>query len=233
MNTEMNKEQANSLMNSEILKDFTDICPHCGTKAHFQMLFNESYSNSKGDVTYFIVFRCVPCKKLVLETYLFTQNVYTKVEKLSMSGWQSRFPNDEVAYVTKFEESVPADVLNDFKEGVISLNNKCYKAAVSMFRRSLQSSLLNLGAKSDDDLIEQIKNTASLTPEIKDWAHNIRIFGNWGAHPQDDNLKEVNEKLAGEIKVFIEEFFNYVYVMPSRVAKARIAAKPKIVQEKK
>jgi hypothetical protein len=148
-----------------------------------------------------------------------------------MSKWLDKFPSDEIVYVNKFEGVVPNDILEDFREGVISLNNKCFKASVSMFRRTLQSALLNLGAKPDEDLIIQIKNIGSLTKDIKDWAHNIRIFGNWGAHPQDDNLKEVDEKIANECRMFIEEFFNYVYLMPSRVEKARNVNKPKEIKE--
>jgi hypothetical protein len=222
----MKETETKSLVDS-MIKDFIDTCPHCDARAHFQMLFNDSYSNSKGDVFYYITFRCVPCKKLILKTLEFKQNIYSNEEKLEFIGWQDKFPSDDIVYVSKFEETVPADVLGDFKEGVISLNAKCYKGSVSMFRRSLQSALLNLGANADDDLINQIKNMTSLTQDIKDWAHNIRIFGNWGAHPQNDNLKEVDQKVADEVRMFIEEFFNYVYVMPGRVAKARITSMPK------
>lgn len=224
----MNKIQTKNLIDVAV-KDFVDICPHCDTKAHFQMLFNDSYSEKSGDLVYYIIFRCVPCKKLVLETHKFKQNRYnTNSEQLESSGWQDKFPNEETVYISKFTETVPSDVLEDFREGVTNLNTKCYKASVSMFRRSLQSALLNLGADPKQDLIDQIKNTSSLTQDIKDWAHNIRIFGNWGAHPQNDNLKEVDQKVADEVRMFIEEFFNYVYVMPGRVAKARITSKPKV-----
>lgn len=227
----MNKEQTKEIFISQIT-DFIDSCPHCDARAHFQMLFNDSHKTSKGDLVYYIVFRCVPCKKLMLKTMEFKQNRYNgRVEDLEYVGWQDKFPNDEIVYISKFEETVPEDVLADFKEGVISLNNKCYKAAVSMFRRSLQSTLLNLGAKMDEDLIKQITNTTSLTQDIKDWAHNVRIFGNWGAHPQDDNLKEVDEAKADEVRMFIEEFFNYVYVMPGRVSKARGSTRSPVIEE--
>jgi len=223
----MKKTETKSLVDS-MIKDFIDTCPHCDARAHFQMLFNDSHTTSKGDVIYYITFRCVPCKKLMLKTMEFQQNRYNdNAEDLKFIGWQDKFPNDKIVYLSKFEETVPEDVLSDFKEGVLSLNNKCYKAAVSMFRRSLQSALLNLGASADEDLVVQIKNMDSLTKDIKDWAHNVRIFGNWGAHPQDDNLKEVDEKVADEVRMFIEEFFNYVYVMPGRVAKARRTTNPK------
>lgn len=227
----MTKEETKTIINSEVIKDFIDTCPHCDARAHFQMLFNDSYSNKDGDLIYYIIFRCVPCKKLMLKTYEFIQNRYSSSEQLSMSKWLDKFPSDEIVYVNKFEGVVPNDILEDFREGVISLNNKCFKASVSMFRRALQSALLNLGAKPDEDLIIQIKNIGSLTKDIKDWAHNIRIFGNWGAHPQDDNLKEVDEKIANEGRMFIEEFFNYVYLMPSRVEKARNVNKPKEIKE--
>ncbi len=226
----MKRSQTKELLGS-MITDFIDTCPHCDARAHFQMLFNESHIDSDGDVIYYVTFRCVPCKKLMLKTLEFRQNRYTNDENLKLHGWVSKFPTDEIVYINKFKETVPEDVLEDFKEGVISLNNKCYKASVSMFRRSLQSALINLGASSDDDLVNQIKNMGTLTQDIKDWAHNVRIFGNWGAHPQDDNLKEVDEKVADEVRMFIEEFFNYVYVMPGRVAKARNIAKP-TVEEK-
>ena len=135
--------------------------------------------------------------------------------------WQAKFPSEEISYAAKFEGPVPSDILDDFKEGVICLYHKCPRAAVSMFRRALQSALLEHGADPKDDLINQIKKASFLTKDIQDWAHNIRIFGNWGAHPQSDNLKDVDKEIAEETQSFLEEFFNYVYVMPSRVANAR------------
>lgn len=216
----MNKSQIKQLIDNAV-KDFIDTCPHCGTKAHFQMLFNDSYETKNRDMVYFVIFRCVPCKKLILESYRFRQNEYDQNENLTAGGWEDKFPTEEMAFVNKFEGIVPEDVLDDFKEGVVALQNKCPKAAVAMFRRSLQSSAINLGADIKQELIDQIKNLDVLTKDIKDWAHNIRIFGNWGVHPQNDNLKDVDVDKAEEAQSFLEEFFNYVYVMPNRVAKAR------------
>ncbi len=216
----MIREQTQSLIDAAV-QDFIDICPHCGTQAHLKMLFNESYTAKNRDVLYYIIFRCVPCKKLTVKTYRFSQNPYSETEALSAEGWEDKFPTENIVFVNKFEGIVPVETLADFKEGVICLQSKCYRAAVAMFRRSLQNTLLNLGVDFKQDLIDQIANLKNLTPEIKDWAHNIRIFGNWGVHPQNDNLKDIDSDKANETQSFLEEFFNYVYVMPSRVAKAR------------
>lgn len=205
----------------ELIADFIDICPHCRARAHLEMIFNESHIEKGGHVVYYILFRCKPCKKLTLETYRFSQNRYSNDEDLSSTGWVDKFPEDEVLFAKKFEGVVPDDVIEDFNEGVSCLTKKNLRAAVSMFRRSLQSALIERGAKKGEDLIDQIKNISTLTQDIKDWAHNIRIFGNWGSHPQNDNLKDINQEKAEEAQSFLEEFFNYVYVMPHRVAKAR------------
>lgn len=221
----MNKAQTQTLFQTAI-QDLIDTCPHCDARAHIKLLFSESHIAKNRDIIYYATFRCVPCSKLILKTYRFRQNEYDRNENLEAVGWQDKFPGEEIVYASKFEGAVPLDVLEDFREGVICLGNKCPRASVAMFRRSLQSALLERGSKAEEDLIDQIKNAHFLTQDIKDWAHNIRIFGNWGAHPQDDNLKGVDEKLAEETQSFIEEFFNYVYVMPTRVANARQKSVP-------
>ena len=90
-----------------------------------------------------------------------------------------------------------------------------------MFRRALQSALVILGSNHDLDLINQINSLDSLPPDIKDWAHQIRIFGNWGAHPDKDNLKEVDADDVAEVHDFISKFFTYMFIMPEKVKLSR------------
>lgn len=216
----MNNQQAKKIFQSAI-NNLIDNCPQCNAKTHITLLFAESYLANNRDLIFYATFRCVPCQKLILKTFRFRQNEYDRNENLEVIGWQQKFPGEEISYASKFDGPVPSDVIEDFKEGVVCLYNKCPRAAVAMFRRALQSALLERGVDPKEELMSQIKNASFLTQDIKDWAHNIRIFGNWGAHPQNDNLKDADEKVAEETQSFLEEFFNYVYVMPSRVADAR------------
>lgn len=215
----MNKQQATESVN-ELIKDFVDTCPHCEARVHLKMLFVDSYWEQK-DLIFYITFRCVPCKGLVVKTLRFKQDPYSTQEELQRPDWENKFPQEGYQSVKSFSNSVPVEVYEGFEEGVNCLLAGCLKASVTMFRRSLQSALLNLGANPEDEMLGQIKNMDALTKDIKDWAHNIRIFGNWGAHPQTDNLKDVDQKIAEETQSFLEQFFNYVYVMPKRVADAR------------
>jgi hypothetical protein len=89
-----------------------------------------------------------------------------------------------------------------------------------MFRRALQGSLVELGAK-EGELIQQINSLTDLPKDLKDWAHQIRIFGNWGAHPDKDKLKEVSVEEVNETYDFISKFLLYTFIMPRKVEESR------------
>jgi len=146
-----------------------------------------------------------------------------------MNGWDERFPtvvddqlsNEELAFINP-------QVLLDYKEALKCMSIGADKAACSMFRRALQSSLVILGASPKDDLIKQINSLQSLPKDIKDWAHQIRIFGNWGAHPDKDQLKNVESDDTEEVHDFVAKFFMYTFVMPEKVKLSRIRREEKV-----
>lgn len=201
--------------------DFVGVCPHCQAKAHLVMINNDHHIAGSGDQYNYITFRCKPCNKLSVRVYHSEQNPYSGEQNLSLKGWIAKFPSTDTTAEEKFSTHVPSAVLEDYEEGLICLSSGANKAAVSMFRRAMQDAMIDLGADQDLDLLKQIKSIGSLTKGIKDWAHNVRIFGNWGAHPQEDLLKDVTSELAQEVRELMEEFMNYVYVMPGKIAAAR------------
>ncbi len=68
----------------------------------------------------------------------------------------------------------------------------------------------------------------TLPKNIKDWAHQIRIFGNWGSHPDKDKLKEVDAEEVAEAHDFISKFFVYMFIMPRKVEESRKRREEKI-----
>jgi len=218
----MDSDEVDRLV-EEACSDYIDDCPHCGARTHFVMISNEHYHAKNRDQYNYVVFRCKPCTKLILKVFHSKQNPYSKEQNLETDGWVEKHPKTKVNADDKFVEYVPEEVTLDYEEGLRCLSASSPRAAASMFRRSLQVALIELGADQQKDLIDQIKSTSRLTDDLKDWAHNIRIFGNWGAHPQKDKLKDIDMTKAREVREFIDEFFNYVYVMPGKVATARKA----------
>jgi len=125
-------------------------------------------------------------------------------------------PNDSVA------PEVPTQIAEDFREALRCEWVKAYKAAVTMCRRALQSSCVQLKAKDAKlaDQIDELATNGTITTSLKEMAHQVRLTGNDGAHPGKDGLNDVSEQDARDIITFTREFFHHVFVVPALV-KAR------------
>ena len=120
----------------------------------------------------------------------------------------------------KNKEYIPENVFNDFVEWIKCKNFWAYKASCAMFRRALQSALLELGCNKNDSLKNQIKSIDKLDDTLKERATEIRFLWNWWAHP-DDELDDVNQEIAEDTYNFICKFLEYVFVMPKKIEESR------------
>jgi len=218
----MNAEQARKQL-EQYTKDLIDTCPHCRARVHIEQLAFHSHYHKNKDLEFYVLFRCKPCKMLLLKTLLFKQNRYRDEEDLSVDGWHDKFPMSLDAEIAPSDTAhVPPEVYSDYKEALKCKSIAAYRASCAMFRRSLQNALVTLGADTKLDLIKQIETLDGLPKDIKDWAHQIRIFGNWGAHPDKDQLKNVEEADAAEAHDFISKLLIYVFIMPEKVKLSRM-----------
>jgi hypothetical protein len=217
----MKLKEAREAINTHV-KDLIELCPHCGAKAHIEALWNECHKLRNGDVEFYVIFRCKPCRQLILKTFALEQNRYTNDEQLAIKGWDEMFPVSLDDQLNKEEkEFIPSDILVDYQEALKCKAIAANRAGCAMFRRSLQGALVNLGADVKLDLIKQIDSLENLPKDIKDWAHQIRIFGNWGAHPDKDNLKDVDSNDLAEAHDFMSKFLLYMFIMPEKVKLSR------------
>src|SRR6266704_5107267 len=88
-----------------------------------------------------------------------------------------------------------------------------------MCARAIQGSAIALGAKKKKltDQIDELFSQGKITEALKDFAHEIRITRNLGAHPDKDGLEEVSEQDASDIVEFTREYLHHVYVMPAKL----------------
>ena len=78
--------------------------------------------------------------------------------------------------------------------------------------------------------IDEMASKGLITQPLKQWAHEVRLGGNDGAHPDKDGLKDVSEQDADEIIQFTREFLHHIYVMPAALA-ARQASRSAAKQQ--
>lgn len=217
----MNLKEASEAINVH-LQDLIEQCPHCGAQAHIHAQWNDFHVLRNRDVEFYVVFRCKPCRKLLLKTFYLEQNRHSDHESLSIKGWDEMFPvslDDQLGKEEK--EYVPPDIRRDYEEALKCRSISAYRGSCAMFRRALQGALLQIGADPKLDLVKQIEALAVLPVDVKDWAHQIRIFGNWGAHPDRDNLKEVGSDDVSEAHDFMSKFLLYMFIMPAKVKLSR------------
>lgn len=180
-------------------------CPSCKIPTQFTVRTTSGLNQ---------IWNCTVCGQVIyLETSV---GDATMVDKGTIKDYYPKV-------IPKLDESIPDKINQDMKEAYVCYDNNCFKASVAMARRALQNAVRDKGAKGED-LYNEIENLASkhiITPELKDWAHEIRSLGNIGAHPEEDGLDEVSKEDAKDIINFASEFLKYSYVMPSEVAKRR------------
>lgn len=224
----MKLKEAREAINAHT-KDLIERCPHCGAMTHIEALWNQCHILPNRDAEFYVVFRCKPCRKLILKTLYLRQSPYSQQENFEIAGWKETFPVSLEDELRQEElQFIPSEVLSDYQEALKCKSIAANRASCAMFRRSLQAALVGLGADPQLDLIKQIESVENLPRDVKDWAHQIRIFGNWGAHPDKDNLKDIDDSDVSEAHDFMSKFLLYMFIMPQKVRLAREKREKKV-----
>jgi len=116
---------------------------------------------------------------------------------------------------------VPETIVADAAEAFRCFGIESWRASAAMARRALQSAAFEKGAP-DTNLVAQIDWLAEnghITEQMRQVAHQIRLGGNLGAHPDRDGLQDVGQAEARAILHFLADFFRYVYEIPANLAR--------------
>ena len=195
-------------------------CPHCGNASYFKPVGTPYIETTHVAMTMCNAAQCEACKNFVLGVG--TRPLGQQAIALQYFYPLGR-PNDSV------DAAVPANIAADFKEALRCRWIEGFKATVTMCRRAIQASCLGKKADKNKKLVGQIDELAAngvITTSLKDFAHEVRLEGNDGAHPDADGLENVKQKDADDIIEFTREYLHHVYVMPAKLAARRTPAAP-------
>ena len=200
-------------------------CPHCATKSYFRPVSSAYMDQKNGVHRVANVGQCENCKQFVL-----IEGIRSTIQSAAqlVGVYPMGKPNDSIA--AEVQENA-AEVAADFSEALRCHWIKAYRASVVMCRRAIQSSAIALQAKGGRliDQIDDLFESGKITESLKDFAHEVRLTGNDGAHPDKDGLKDVKEQDALDIIEFTREYLHHLYVMPAKLKlrKARADATTK------
>ena len=143
---------------------------------------------------------------------------------------QERYPIPSFN-ASSMHKAIPQDIREDYAEGARCIYVESYKAAVAMCRRVVEALACDkLGAKAKGskgntlrlyELIDLLHKDGLITKDVKDSAHEIRYFGNYGAHVQDDGLDKVERQEARDVREITWQLLYSIYVAPFKTDELR------------
>lgn len=214
-------------------------CPRCGVAANFRLVNHEPLrivgtgryviSGSTGGgshaegraVEQLSVIECMGCdeKSVVIEAEINDQYGLKGV-----LWWPTENLGDLVQAA-----GVPPEVIDAYSEGIRCLSVHAPNAAAAMFRTVIAQIVQSKGSEAAAkkrtlyDAINQMDADKTMWPDFGDWAHYVRDVGNAGAH--GEKYEPVSVEQAAQLRVFIRELINFLYVQPARRAAAKAATK--------
>ena len=188
------------------------ICPHCEAKAPANTTDMRQNVESGW---FFQVVKCVnpDCGKGTVFVYEFA----SKRALVSGAAIPLKMLHQYPTLEGTTHESIPPDVADSYKQGIRCRNANAPIGAVTCFRRSIQDVCKNKNT-TKKDLKDQINEV--LPDNVKEIAHEIRLWGNLGAHP-DEIIKDVTNDDADELKDLLDSIFDAVYITPFKIEERR------------
>jgi hypothetical protein len=199
-------------------------CPFCSVQTQHTLIAQQEYHlplnvlNAHGEEVAVIhyrthrIFRCVVCQK---DTY----RLYQRLPPISAADAVDPQPEREihqypVSTLIGDQSKIPAKVRDAWLEAERCLSAGAANACGTMTRRAVDALAQDKGAKGKDlfERLADLKAKGLITPDLWDWAEEIRTAGKVGAHPE---WEEMTPEEADYALRFLREIIRYVYINPS------------------
>lgn len=210
------------------------LCPRCGKQSSFEVIgslpisFSGSYMEGPGgnrtpdaldQVSALLCRHCRQGVAVIEEKYVGetpARQGYRSGGVLSFRGihW---WPLP----ATRLSSDIPEAIASAFSEAATALAANCPRAAIVMARRTLEAVTDEKGEKIGvlAHRLEALSSKGILLPTLLEWAKEIRVLGNVGAHY--DPLTPVTLEDAQQLITFLRELLKHLYELPAELARRR------------
>ena len=209
------------------------LCPRCNKQSSFDN-YGELPANFDSNVlvsqviqekrSYYDRVICLVCRNctqpvIVLEECFIDDQRVSEGMKSGNINWRGFFWWPFTS--EKLNDHVPNEITSTLNEAKICYTTKCFRAAAVMARRTLEAIAIDKDATTGSlaARIKVLSDNGTLDKNLADWATEIRLIGNNGAH--FDPINNVEQIEADQIILFIDELIKYLYIMPSEIEKRR------------
>ncbi len=216
----------------QIIHNYTGICPYCNVNVHFTPIKIDCWNCGKpprwdtldlgdefAEASYVACDNCQKQVIIIFEGQKRKDNLVFEIK--------STLP---VVPMKNPPPGVLLEIWNDYVEANLCISVNAPKAAVVMLRRATQSLTKILGANPNEKLFLQIKSLLDndiVTQHLYDLATELRLWGNFGAHPDDDLLSDVSIDEAEEMKEVFDLLLDYTLIQKEKVKRIKAKRKKK------
>jgi len=127
------------------------------------------------------------------------------------------------------DEAIPPALRAAYQEATRALAARAPRAAAVMLRRTVEGIVRDKGDEAALKALEKslaaalgsMADSRHLDGSLADWATEVRIAGNVGAH--FDPMDDVSEEEAENLSRLTRQLLHYVYEMPAQIRRSREA----------
>jgi hypothetical protein len=203
-------------------------CPHCGVeKVGFSFSGEvQSPTGPPNTKRFRTVLICSSCEEIVVAIFDGSPSATYSPSACPGDprkfGWNI-FKSYPQPALSKCPTHTPGELKRIFDQAANALKRRDPDASGAMSRKVVDVStqqLLGEQSKKYSNIqgrIDALAAANKLTPDLKDWAHQVRLGGNDAAHDLDPFTQEE----ADELLDFADLYLTYVYSLPARLKERR------------
>lgn len=196
-------------------------CPHCGDTVSL-LPQHDPITDPENENAYFVAL-CPNHRRRYCEPIFAVYQALNDyiVARYPIPGFKA----------SDMHKAIPERIREDYAEARRCMFVEAYKGAVALFRRVVEATAcdkLGQKAKNKDgttkklyELIDLLGSEGLITKDIKDAAHEVRFFGNYGAHVQDDGLDKVEPDEARDVREICWQLLSTIYIAPFKTRELR------------
>lgn len=185
-------------------------CPHCLYRGSWEIAAQEVVENqSLGKRLHFDLVRCCECRLLSLV-------MWSSARRNAAMHGVEMFP-PSLRESLKAPSTWPQQVGRPWEQAHKALDTESWDAAAAMGGKALEAAARHLGAKASTlaKMIDELGSAGMLPQAMVDWAHEIRLLRNVGAHAAES---EVEAQDAQDMVEFLDLFLHYALTLPEEIS---------------
>ena len=202
-------------------KDQIDSCPHCGVR-HVQVSVGAIAQWSDDANCFLASCQNVQCGKSVFYIRKIRKNEQAK-KPIGFNPGDAVFLYPFAGCEALDASILPAGVPEEFTECITCSVVGASLSSMTMARRVLQRCLKDKG-HLQHNLAQQIdaaKADGTIPKRYHEIADEIRLYGNIGAHPDDDKMSCVTTENCRHLIEFTRMMIEELYILPQKAALLR------------